>query len=339
MKKFAVVGTGSIGSLLGGCLSYSGYDTTMIPAFVPSQAQLLTEKGMIISSMEPGDNTQFHTPIKAVFIDDLSQERFDVILLALKSNDLETVVPKLVPYLAKDGYVVTFQNGINEEFLIPILGEKNIIAGSTFAGGHLIEPGHMATHSGQLYIGELDGTITQRLKELQKVLSCCKDTIATDHIRSYQWEKMGRVCLSVPSACISGLFLGDVFMELRLQKLFARLALEIFHVAAADGYPMDSLENKSRQEWQDIADGRLTGLEGRDEHWPPNIVDAYTADIQKGRPLEIVNTNGAVSRLGKRYGIPTPANDRIVLCVQGIAEGRLKPGFHLVDYVMGTSEE
>lgn len=334
MKKYAVVGTGAIGSLLGGSLSYGGYDTTMIPAFLPEQASYLTEHGMTISSMEADDPAKFHTPIHSLFIDDLTDERFDVILLALKSTDLTAVVPKLVPHLADNGFVTTFQNGLNEEFLVPIVGTQRIIAGSSFAGGHLIAPGHMETHSGFFVIGELDGSTTDRLQELRRVLSCCKETIVSNHVRAYQWEKMGRVCLSVPSACISGLYLGDVFMEFRLQKLFARLALEVLAVAAADGCPLETLECKSRQEWLAVAEGRLTGLEGRDEYWPPNIVDPYTSDIQRGRPLEIVNTNGAVSRLGRRYGIPTPANDRIVECVLAIADGQKQRGFHLVDYVL-----
>lgn len=336
MEKFAVVGTGSIGSLLGGFLSHAGYDTTMVSAFRRSNAEFLNENGLYIGDLSTGEDL-FHTDIKAIFLDDLNDERFDVILLALKSNDLESIVPKMVPYLAEDGFFVTFQNGINEELIVPLAGDGRVVIGSTFAGGGLKKPGHMYTHEGFIVIGEMDGSITPRLEKLGEVLSCCKQTIVSDQARSYQWEKMGRVCLSVPSACVSGLFLGDVFMEPRLQKLFAHLALEIFAVAEADGNPKESLENKSREEWQAVADGKLTGLENRDPgHWAPGIVDAYTSDIRKGLPLEIVNTNGAVSRLGRQYGIPTPANDKIVALIRDIEAGRATPGFHLVDEIVAA---
>ncbi len=336
MKHYAVVGTGSIGCLLGGYLAHADYDLTMVSAFRRESAAFLNEHGLTIGDLQSGGDL-FHTEINARFLGDLRDERFDVVLLALKSNDLEEIVPKLLPYLAADGYFVTFQNGINEELIVPIAGPERVVIGSTFAGGALKEPGHMYSHEGFFVVGEMDGTITPRVQELGKVLECCRPTVVSDHARAYQWEKMGRVCLSVPSACISGLFLGDVFMEPQLQKLFAHLALEIFAVAAADGNPMESLENKTHQEWQDVADGKLTGLEHRDPgEWAPGIVDAYTSDMRKGLPLEIGYTNGAVSRLGRRYGVPTPANDKIVSLVFDIAAGRAVPGFELVDQVLAA---
>lgn len=338
MKKYAVVGTGSIGSLLGAYLSHGGYDVTMISAFRRERAAFLRENGLSIGDLAAADDqVLFHTDIKAAALSELGGEIFDVMLLALKSNDLEAVLPKLTKHLAPDGFVVTFQNGINEEAIIPIVGKERVVIGSTFAGGHLDTPGLMRSHEGFFVVGEMDGRITDRVRELGEVLECCRPAIVSEKARAYQWEKMGRVCLSVPSACISGLFLGDVFMELRLQKLFAWLALEIMAVAEADGFPMETLENKSHREWEEVAAGTLTGLENRDPgHWAPGIVDAYTSDIRKGLPLEIVNTNGAVSRLGRRYGVPTPANDEIVRCIQGIEAGTETPGFHLVDRVLSV---
>ena len=334
MKTYAVVGTGAIGSLLGAYLTHAGYPVIMISAFLPERAKDLCEHGLWMSGMDEKDGPEFHTDIKAAYLGDLKDEVFDVILLALKSNDLVPVVEKMVPHLAEDGFVVTFQNGINEEFLIPVVGEKRVVAGSSFAGGKL-EKGHMHSHEGFFVVGELDGTVTERVVELGKVLECCRPTIVSDKVRAYQWEKMGRVCLSVPSACVSGLFLGDVFTEPRLQKLFAHLALEVMAVAKADGYPMDSLEGKPLDEWIAVAEGRMTGLENREEGaWPPGIVDAYTSDIRKGLPLEIVYTNGAITRLGLKYGVKTPANDGIVACVKDIEAGKAVPGFHLVDSIL-----
>lgn len=338
MKRIAIAGTGSIGCLLGGYLAHAGHDVTMISAFRPESAAHLRAHGLIIGDLSTHEDL-FHTDVKAAFIDDLADERFDIVMLAVKSNDLEATAPKLAPFLSETGYFVTFENGINEDLLIPLVGAERVVIGSTFAGGHLSEPGHMFSHDGFFVVGELDGTLTDRVRELGELIECCRPTVVSDHARAYQWEKMGRVCLSVPSACISGLFLGDVFMEPRLQKQFALLALEIFAVAEKDGCVMESLENKTRSEWQDVAAGRLTGLEGRDASgWAPGIVDAYTSDMRKGLPLEIGFTNGSVSRLGRKYGVPTPANDRIVALIRDIEAGRRTPGFELVDEVVRACE-
>ena len=38
-------------------------------------------------------------------------------------------------------------------------------------------------------------------------------------------------------------------------------------------------------------------------------------DLKRGNQLEIDVLNGAVSRIGKEVGIPTPANDFITACL------------------------
>ena len=334
MKKCAVLGTGSIGSLVGGYLAHGGADITMVTAFRRDKAELLNRNGLRMT----GNGDDFRTPIRAVFLDDLGPEDvFDIVFLAVKSNDLEDAVPRFLPHLKADGCFVTLENGINEDYLVSVAGADRVVAGTTFAGGRMIAPDHMESHEGRFYVGEMDGSITARTKEIADLLSLCRPAEATDHIRAYQWDKLARVCLSVPCACISGLHLGSVFCEPRLQKLFALLALELFAVAEADGSPRDTVEEKSKQEWTDVLEGRLTGLEGRTDDWPPGIVDAYTSDILKGRPLEIGFTNGAVVRLGKRYGVPTPVNEFVMNTVFAIEAGKETRGFHNVERALALA--
>ena len=334
MKKYAVVGMGSIGSLVGGYLTHGGEDVTLISAFRRDKAQLLRETGLRVS----GNGDDFHVDVKSEYLGDLGPEvRYDAIFLGLKSNDFAAVIPQLIPHLAADGVLVSLQNGINEDYLVSQAGANRVIAGVTFAGGRMVTPSHMESHEGHFYVGELDGSITPRVQEIANLLSKVRPSEATEHIRSYQWDKLARVCLSVPSAAISGLYLGQVFMEPRLQKLFALLALELFAVAEADGYPRDTVENKSKQEWEDVLAGRLTGLEGREDTWPDGIVDAYTADIKAGRPLEIGFTNGAVIRYGEKYGVPTPINQFMVDTIFALEAGTETRGFHQVEKALALA--
>lgn len=334
MKKCAVLGTGSIGSLVGGYLSHAGIDLTMVTAFRRDKAEFLNRTGLHMTG--PGE--VFHTPVKAAFLDDLAaDEAFDIVFLAVKSNDLENVIPRFLPHLIEDGCFVTLENGINEELVASLARAERVVAGTTFAGGHMIAPDHLESHEGHFYVGELNGRLTDRVREIAGILSCCRPAEATEHIRTYQWDKLARVCLSVPCACISGLHLGSVFIEPRLQKLFALLALELFAVSKADGSPLDTVEEKSEQEWTDVLEGRLTGLEGRTDDWPPGITDAYTSDIQKGRPLEIGFTNGAVVRLGRRYDVPTPMNECVMNTVFAIEAGKETRGFHNVERALALA--
>ena len=50
-------------------------------------------------------------------------------------------------------------------------------------------------------------------------------------------------------------------------------------------------------------------------------------DLEKGKRCEIEAINGVVSRYGKKYGVPTPCNDKVIEVVRAIEAGEKKPSF------------
>lgn len=330
--RIAVAGTGAIGAMMGGWLSRSQFKITLISVSRREQAELLNRQGLTLEGYGP----TFHTPVHAVFLPALSpSEQFDMIFLTMKSNQLEGCLPDLIAHLAPEGVLIPMENGINDDLLTRFIGQDRIITCVTFAGGAQLAPGRYMNHDGTFFVGRRDGQITPQVRLVADVASEVRPTTPTDQIRSMQWDKMSRVCLSVPTACISGLFLGDVFLHPETQTLFALLALELFAVAEADGCPRTAVEEKTQEEWTAIRDGKLTGLEHAHSFkpWPPGIVDAYTADIRRHQPLEIGYTNGAVVRLGKQYGVATPANAALLEAVFAVEQGRAQASLDLLRQV------
>ena len=320
--RIAVAGTGSIGALMGSYLTRAGYDVTMLSINRPQQAQELRRLGL---TME-GYGEPFHVDVQAEYLPDVEEQtKYDLIFLTMKSNFMESSVPALVCHLEPDGAVVPMQNGINDDLLLRYITPSQLVTLVTFAGGAQIEPGRYMNHEGSFYVGSANTSAAALVAE---VASSVRPTFLSDDIRSVQWDKLARVCLSVPTAAISGVFLGDVFLHPQAQRMFALLALELFAVAQADACPRETVEEKSRETWLQIRDEKLTGLEHADEFepWPPGIVDAYTADMRRGQPLEIDYTNGAVVRLGRRYGVPTPANEQLLTSIHALERGEVQAG-------------
>ena len=116
--------------------------------------------------------------VKVLFADELStfKEKIDVLLISVKSNDTAAVLKLLMPHMAEDFVVMSLQNGINEDVIIPIAGRERTVAGVSYTGGVLLRPGYAAGHDGYFVIGELDGTKTARIKELAEVLGAVKPT-------------------------------------------------------------------------------------------------------------------------------------------------------------------
>ena len=51
------------------------------------------------------------------------------------------------------------------------------------------------------------------------------------------------------------------------------------------------------------------------------LVDAYTADIRKGLPLEIDYANGYIIRKGREKAVPTPTHQAVVDMVHQVERG------------------
>ena len=64
------------------------------------------------------------------------------------------------------------------------------------------------------------------------------------------------------------------------------------------------------------------------------IEPSMLQDIKKGKPCEIDSINGIVCEWGRRYGVPTPFNDRIVKIVKECEKGKWDPSpsnIHIFD--------
>jgi 2-dehydropantoate 2-reductase len=60
------------------------------------------------------------------------------------------------------------------------------------------------------------------------------------------------------------------------------------------------------------------------------IEPSMLQDLKKGKPCEVDAINGVVCGWGRKTGVPTPVNDRIVLLIHEIEEGKRKPSPNLL---------
>jgi 2-dehydropantoate 2-reductase len=81
------------------------------------------------------------------------------------------------------------------------------------------------------------------------------------------------------------------------------------------------------------------------ERWLEQVVDSYgdlkpsmLQDFERGRPTEVDFINGYVADLGRRLGVPVPANAAIVQTVHAITEGRLVPNAAVLGRVLRAAQ-
>lgn len=233
--RIAVVGTGTIGHLVGGFLSRGGHDVTVVSQFRRNATDVFTEKGITVHF----GNSVFTTPVKATFWEDLGKdELFDAIMITGSADFTADAIEKMRGHAAPGAYWSSFQNGIPEDVIVPMVGRENVIPVVCYAGGRTPQVGIVTTHDGYFIIGEMDGSYTPRLKELAEILSCAKRVQVTDDIVSRRWEKL-TMAVGLPARTVSGL---DEYENRDIQICVARCAVEYYNVAqACKASPRDAI--------------------------------------------------------------------------------------------------
>ena len=171
-KKIAVVGAGAIGSSVSADLTKAGLDVTVIDQW-PAQVEKLKADGLIVRMPD----LEVRTPIRALHLCELASANleFDIVLLAVKSNDHRWLTELIKPYLKADGVLVPVQNGFNDDSIASIIGRERVIGCALELSAEIFTPGEVkrnTTHKTTWFgVGELDGFYTPRLKEIESILA------------------------------------------------------------------------------------------------------------------------------------------------------------------------
>ena len=331
IKRIAVLGSGAIGSVVGGMLTKAGHDVTLVDQW-PEHVEAMNKVGLRLS----GTCGEHVVPVRALHLHELQgvDAPFDAVFLAVKSYDTDWAAQLAAQYLKQpDGVVVDFQNGINDERVAAVIGRERTlgcviaISAGMYEGGHAIR-----TDTGQVgfYVGELDGRDTPRVQDLARVLSGVALTKVTTNLRGQRWSKLAVNCMGNALAGLSGLGSAELRLEPGPRRVSIQLGAEVVRVGRAHGHTIEPLIGGiDAQRIVDAAEGRgLTEVEAdlaaeakRRTGGRPSLLQ----DVMKRRRTEVDFLNGHVSAEGKKKAVPTPFNDAIVAAVHAQPVGQLAP--------------
>ena len=199
--KVAIIGTGAVGGFVGGAASDAGEDITLIDPW-DQNVEAIRTNGILVDDPVAGPR-HFH-PDKVLAINEIGtlQVPFDLLLVSVKSYDTELAVKKMLPYLAEKGIVVSVQNSINEEVIMPIVGRSRTVGVVVRGNCQMMQPAKiLITRSitqsdntgvgGVNYlVGELDGKITKRAERIAQILSHANKATVTSNLWGERWSKL-----------------------------------------------------------------------------------------------------------------------------------------------------
>jgi 2-dehydropantoate 2-reductase len=315
-----IVGAGAIGGTLGHHLARAGHPVTVVDAD-PEHVRHISADGIVLQRGEARSTArvaQASTPDP-----DGPPQRIDRVLLAVKAQATGSALDWIAPRLADDGFVVSLQNGLNEQQIADRIGRHRTVGAFVNLFADVVGPGEVRDGGqGALVVGELDGRDSTRVREVVEDLQVWGPARATGNVAGYLWSKLGFGAMLVATA------LADAPMaELidRHRPVMHALAAEVYAVAAAEGIspePFDAFDPAP--------------YAGHDEAAKEAATDALVAWLRtqakdrsgiwrdiavRRRPTEVPTHYRPVLAAAARHGIAVPGLERLVAQIRELEAG------------------
>lgn len=322
--KCAIYGAGSLGTVLGAYMTKGGIPVELVNRN-RAHVDALREKGAHITG-----TVDFSTPVTAITPEEMTAP-YDVIFLMTKQLHNKEVVTLLKPLLAPDGVIVTFQNGIPEPGIAEIVGESHTIGCVVEWGATMDAPGECVLTSDpdslSFHMGGMQGVSDAKLAEVRSLLEKMCPVAMEDNLLGARWSKL------LINATFSGLgtVVGGVFGDVSEKKDARRVAvrcmkecIDVGHAAGATFAPVQGKDLTKLFYYKNsfkraIAELLVPIAMKKHRAIEPSMLQ----DLKKGKPCEIDAINGVVCEWGRKCGVPTPINDRIVEIVKKEQAGEL----------------
>ena len=341
--KIAILGCGAIGGLAGAYMALNGEDVVFIDANI-DHVKAIREKGIFID----GCRGDIHVPPQKAFTPQEMTEPLEAVFLACKTQHTVDAVNGIMHLLGPDSFVISLQNGFNEEAIASIVGRDRTIGALPDYGGAYIDPGHLEyVHEGPVYVGELDNKITPRVQELRRLLAYNTKAYIPEDTNARIWAKEVYFSQVVTSALVDcpG---KDVLYSEKGKRAAAASVREMIELAYAKGFRLDSNEffepelymaktpedTRKLFDFQDNATSILyrQHRDKIDTHKYVKTGSGIHWDIvHRNRPSEVGHVAQYIWNAANEIGFDVPINTKLFNMILEIERGERQMGWHNID--------
>jgi len=303
--RVAVIGTGGVGGYFGAKLALAGHDVT----FVARGAHLdaIRNHGLKVEH----ESAPMHVA-NAQATDDLSTiGPVDIAMVCTKLWDVESTAPSLKPLVADGGLAIPFQNGIDApDMLRRTLGRDHVAGGIAFVAARISGPGVVTITGalGRLRVGPFFGIGEHKINAFADAGRAAGFNVdVADDIRRALWEKFAMFSAMSGCTALARQSIGVIRSDPDLRAMYERAILEAMAVGKADGVT--------------FADDYLKQQLAFADNLNPAMKASMANDLAAGHKLELPWLSGAVVRLGRQHGVPTPIHDTIYAALKPYVNG------------------
>lgn len=233
----------------------------------------------------------------------------DLLIVCLKYGALPGVLESIRAIVGENTIVMSLMNGVDSEDIIAeAIGASHMIYSVIKVASHKEDDGYYFVPETTIGIifGELQAPYDS--ERVQAIEALFADTgihyRSTEFAQEEMWSKFRlNVCNNLPQA-ILGAGVGCYTDSEHMKAISDGLRNELETIAAAKGIDMSKIEASSKHGSPVRASAKFSTLQ----------------DIEAGRHTEIDMFSGALMRMGKELGIPTPYNEYTYHMIKALEE-------------------
>lgn len=308
--RIAIFGTGGVGGYFGARLALAGADVTFIAR--GDHLHAIRQDGLRIDTPNgelrvcPAQATDSPAEVGPV----------DLVLVGVKTWQIGDAAQAIVPMIGSTTLVMPLQNGVEAASqLAAAIGSEHVLAGLCGSFSWIAGPGRIRSIGDANFIrfGEFDNRRSARVTAVLERLQVAgvKADIPAD-IHAAIWSKFLLVSSFGGVGALTRAPIGVIRTLPETRRMLERCMVEVRDLAHARGIA--------------LADTVVADTMGFVDTLAPAGTTSLQRDIIAGQASELEAWSGAVVRLGRESGVPTPLHDFIydsLLAQEMRARGRL----------------
>ena len=302
--RIAIMGAGGVGGYFGGLLARAGNDVTLIARGPHLEA--IRDRGLQVK----GHREEFTVNVAATD-DPRKAAPADLVIFSVKTYQNAAAIPAMAPMVGESTSVLTLQNGVDGyQQVAGVVGADRVLPGAAYIESQIEAPGVIRQVGDVVRIafGEVGGQRTSRAEAILDTLRTAGITaeLSTDVVKEL-WTKLLFIATlagltSTARAPLSRLMEHEAARETVLASM-----REVEAVGRARDVRLDP----------DVVETTMRYMETSTK----DLHASMHTDLELGRPLELEALNGAVVRLGREAGVPTPVHSILYSLLRPHVEG------------------
>ena len=289
--RYAVLGAGGIGGLVGGALARAGHPVTLI---VREESAHRHPPTLSVRSKVLGD---FEAPVTLAT---RLPDRTDVLWVTVKATQLEAALAAVPPEMA-EALLIPLMNGVDHVArLREIYRPASVVAGSIRVESELAAPGEVRQLSPfaaiQLAAAGLSGPrVLQVAEEVGRTGLACE---VVDDEASMLWGKLAFLAPLALTTPAKSAPLGEVRSDPRWRNRLESCLTEACRAAESNGARIDREQTL----------GRLIGA-------PEAMRSSMQKDVEAGRRPELDAIGGPIGRTGRAQGFDVSTTEELMATI------------------------